>query len=242
MRKISRWARTHAVSARIIIIVSHFLLVAIAFTLSEQAIPQSIRFSQCWFYIFIVGSLVAALYYPRGNAGNKSKWNYAKRKTFDLLVVLFGFCLYFLVASELNQPTTGSWSASALTIEKSPYKNPEAERLLKSFREGQRHTFTKQEKRILRQEFNYQLEQYVKAKITGDKAKQDTTLPIILCCVAAVGLLFLVASLACSLDCGGSATGALLVGVLGTAAVIFGLVMAIKAINRKAQKKMTADQ
>jgi hypothetical protein len=242
MKKISLWAKFHPDSARIIIVAAHFLLVTIAFQLSAQIARQNIKFSGSWIYIFIVAFFLAALCYPHGRTAGGSKWHYTKRKTLDLVVVSLGFCLFFLVANELNAPRISPGSATALTIKKPLYKNPEAEKLLILFREGQKKSFTKKEKRVIKQEFNYQVKEYAVAKITGDKAKQNTAVPIILCCVAAVGLLFLVASLACSLDCGGSATGALLVGILGTAAVIFGLVVAIKAINRKAQKKMAPRQ
>ena len=55
--------------------------------------------------------------------------------------------------------------------------------------------------------------------------------------MAAIGLLLLVGAIACELSCNGSDAAAIIVGVLGTAAIIIGLIAVLKAINRKQQRK-----
>jgi threonine/homoserine/homoserine lactone efflux protein len=74
---------------------------------------------------------------------------------------------------------------------------------------------------------------YAKAKVTNDKQGGDRAVAIILACIAAVGLLFLVSMLACSLACNGSDAAAVAVMVLGTAAIVFGLIAVIRGTRRK---------
>ena len=74
--------------------------------------------------------------------------------------------------------------------------------------------------------------------IRGDRqAKADAGLKI-LAIVAAIGLLLLVGALACELSCNGSDAAAIIVGVLGTAAIIIGLVAVLKAIKKKQQRRV----
>jgi hypothetical protein len=60
---------------------------------------------------------------------------------------------------------------------------------------------------------------------------------IILSVLVALGLILLVAALACSLSCGGSSGAAILVGLGGTGLVILLLTLAIKGINGKKKKE-----
>ena len=122
-------------------------------------------------------------------------------------------------------------------ITKKPvYKNPEAERLLKAFTNGEKQAFSKKEKRIIKDEFKYQLAQYAKAKLTGDKKGGDQTALIILTCIVAVGLIYLLAAIACNLSCSGSDAAAVIVLVVGLAAIIWGMVVIMRRINRGPRK------
>jgi hypothetical protein len=56
--------------------------------------------------------------------------------------------------------------------------------------------------------------------------------------VVAIGLIYLVAALACSLSCNGSDAAALIVGIGGAALVAFLLIIAIRAITGKKKKKV----
>ncbi|MEI9806500.1 MAG: hypothetical protein WDO16_00750 [Bacteroidota bacterium] len=91
----------------------------------------------------------------------------------------------------------------------------------------------KKKKRVLKQEFKDQLKLYAKAKITGKKQEADRSLLIILTIIGALGLLYLVAALACSLSCSGAEVAAAIVGVIGVVAVVLGVIFIIKAINKR---------
>ena len=70
----------------------------------------------------------------------------------------------------------------------------------------------------------------------GKKADAEQVALIILACIAAVGLLYLVMALACTLSCNGSDAAAVIVAILGLAGIIWGLIAVIRAINRKKTK------
>jgi hypothetical protein len=82
----------------------------------------------------------------------------------------------------------------------------------------------------------------LKAQIQGIKSSSDLTptaktLLTILSVIVAIGLLYLVAALSCSLSCNGSDAAAVLVGVGGTALVIFLVIIVIRGIYGKHKKK-----
>jgi hypothetical protein len=87
------------------------------------------------------------------------------------------------------------------------------------------------------------LKEQVKAiKQAKDMSKGAKAALIILSIMVALGLLALVAALACDLSCGGSDTAALLVAVGGTALIVFLLMLTIKAINKKSREPKTENQ
>jgi hypothetical protein len=115
-------------------------------------------------------------------------------------------------------------------------KDPTAEQILASLKYRDKSSLTRLEKRILKAEFKKQLKVWTLAKITGKKEEGDKAGLIILAIIGAIGLFFLVASLSCSLSCNGSDAAAVAVLLLGTAAIVLGLIAVIRSINRKKRK------
>lgn len=72
-------------------------------------------------------------------------------------------------------------------------------------------------------------------RITGDKTKK--TLLTILTIIVALGVLFLVAALSCSIACSGAEALALLVGLAGLAAVIVFTRLVLRRIKFGPRKK-----
>jgi uncharacterized membrane protein HdeD (DUF308 family) len=237
MRKLSFWAKNHPSSARIVIVIAHILLIILGITLGNQFSRAGTQFSPLWIYFFILLFITISILYPFKETPRRTKWFYAKQKSCDFIAALCGFCLVFCLTNQLNQPDTLFGRANAVVSLKDPlYKNPAAEKILNDFKNGEKTVFSKKEKRIIKEEFKYQLKQYAKAKLTGNKERGDQVGLIILSCIAAVGLLFLLASLACTLSCNGSDAAAIIVFVIGTAAIIWGLIAVIRSIKRKSQK------
>jgi hypothetical protein len=74
-------------------------------------------------------------------------------------------------------------------------------------------------------------------KKANDPSKGEKVLLVILSILVALGLLYLVAALSCSIACSGSEAIALLVAIGGTAGVILLLIFVIRAIYGKRRKK-----
>lgn len=76
------------------------------------------------------------------------------------------------------------------------------------------------------------MKNYAAATVRGDKAASGEAWKIMLAIIGMIGLLFLLASLACSLSCSGNDTAAVLVGILGLVGIVWGFVALVKRIKR----------
>lgn len=232
MRILSLWAKGHILHARIIIILSHCLLILIACFLGEKLSQKGLALSPLWIYLLIAVYFTACALYP----SQRHRDNFSKRKLADLVVATSGFLLVLCMSCQLNQPVPLSQTAMANLPSAPPYyRYPEAQRLLDQFRSGERTHFNRKEKRIIKKEFNYQLLRYAKAKLTGDKEGSNDALAILMVCIVAAGLLVLLGGLACSLSCNGSEAAAVVVGVFGTVAIVAGAVILIRHISKKSK-------
>jgi hypothetical protein len=241
MRKLSLWGRNNPIKARLIIIISHIILFILAWFTGNELLSIGINLPGYLKYLIVFVSLLAFITYP--SAKRKSEYKivsyYTRQKTCDFLFALtfFGLIVCLTVSDENISTFFPDISAStSSSVEKNKTK-PTAAEILTSLEHRDKSTLTRSEKRILKKDFKKQIGIYVKTKITGEKEKSDQTLLIILAIIAALGIFLVVAALACSLGCNGSGTGAIAVAVLGTAAVVFGLIVVIRAIERKGQKQ-----
>jgi len=247
MRTISNWARIHPVYARILIILFHLLGGLIAYFLAKEMFDRGIILPGVISGVLIFLFFVAVLLYPDRIRGvKKSSWQYARQKSCDFLLAFCGFGLacFFCNRVMFNQLPIYQSVRATMIIEKPLYKHAESKTLLDALKSGERKSkdLTRKEKRIQKDEFKYQLVRYADAKLHGDKAKSGDAGLIILAILGAGLLLYLVAALACNLSCNGSDAAALIVGILGTAGIIIGLIAVIHAIKRKGRKKEEADK
>jgi hypothetical protein len=230
MRKLSFWAKHHPLYARVIIIIAHCLLIWMGYFAGSLLSESGTGLSPLWIYILIGICFITGAFYPSG----KSSKNYSKRKLFEFVIAGCGFLLTVCLVNDLNKPFTFYQTAQAVVpTDPSPYKYSEAKTLLEQFQKGEKTKFTSKERRVIKKEFKYQLFQYTKAKITGNKEDEGHTVGIILICIAAVGLFILLSSLACSLSCNGSEAAAWIVFILGTAAIVWGTIALIRSISHK---------
>lgn len=230
MRKLSRWAKFHPIAARVIIVISRCLLLMIAWFLGKQVTLAGIGLSPLWLYFFILLFFVTGMLYPR----RLTAATYMRRKVCDAVVCVSGFLMVLCLTAQLHQPFAVYQTVRAtVPVGDSSFKNPEVQRLLQQYKDGEKTSFSRKEKRLIRKEFNHQLIRYGTATITGQKEAQRNAGVIILACIVAVGLMYLVLALACTLSCNGSDAAAVVVGVLGTAAIVWGLVAVIKSTRRK---------
>jgi hypothetical protein len=241
MRKLSLWGKNNPWKARLIIIFSHVILFQLAWFTGNELVSTGINLPGYLKYLIVLISFLTFITYP--SAKNKSTYKivsyYTRQKICDFLFALstFGMVVCLTAPGENISTFFSDIHASTLpSIEKGKTK-PKAAEILASLEHRDKSTLTHSEKRILKKEFKKQIGIYIKAKITGDKEESGHAGLIILAIIGALGLFLLVSALACSLGCNGSGTGAIAVFVLGTAAIVFGLLAVIRAIERKGKKQ-----
>jgi uncharacterized membrane protein YeaQ/YmgE (transglycosylase-associated protein family) len=231
MKRISFWAGTHVTIARLLIVIIRILLAVLAFYTGMKLNKMQIILPANAIYpATLLILLLTILAYPtRRKTSFSKKWTYVKQKTCDFILPLGSFL--FITTMVNNADLVSSYSPA---YGSEIIKNPTAQEILASGKT--KESLTRIEKKILKKEFYKQLKIYAAAKITGDKAKSGEAWKIILAIIGAVGLLFLLASLACSLSCNGSDAAAVIVGILGLVGIIWAFVSLTKRIHRGPKK------
>ncbi len=237
MKQLSLWAKKNPRKARLIIIVSHILILLLAWFTGSEISGLSDRLPVYLKIIFVLVFIIAAFTYPIRKS--TPRYSYAKQKTCDFLLALstFGMVMGIAASGDISFGSLSPLYASTPSAINNNKKDPTAEQILASLKYRDKSSLTRAEKRILKAEFRKQLKIWTLAKVTGNKEEGDKAGLLILAIVAAVGLFFLVASLSCSLSCNGSDAAAIVVLLLGTAAIVLGLLAVIRSINKKKRQK-----
>lgn len=234
MKAISFWAKYNPWKARTIIVLLHIILTAIACWIGIEVFSFGITFPAFLLYFFVMAFISAAAFYP-----SVKKKNYLRQKACDFTLAASTFCMIVSLSNNRTVSTTifNTTHASSHTPVTAGKEKPTAQEILASLKDRDKSTLTKTEKRILKKEFKDQIKIYAKAKLTGNKKAAGDAGLIILAIVAALGLLSLLAVLSCSVSCNGSEGAAIVIAVLGSAAIILGLILVIKRINRGPKEK-----
>lgn len=238
MRTLSLWAKHHARTARTIIIIIHFLLAGLAFIVGTRLEQLGVYLSPSMMYITLLVFIVAAFCYPDKKNGPAKANTYVRQKTLDFIIGVCSFIVMCCVTNNLSQPLPVAQPAYASTGIGGTIlsKKPTAQEILASLEHRDKSTLTRAEKRILKKEFNHQLLVYAKAKASGNDDEANTALLIILAVIGALGLVFLLLGLVCSISCGGSEAAAVLVAILGLAAIIWLFVFVVNKIHHRKGK------
>lgn len=238
MKQLSLWAKSNPWKARLIIIISHLLIVLLAWFTGSEIYGLSDELPGYLKIIFVLVFVIAAFSYPFKKS--QAAYSYAKQKTCDFLLALstFGMVTGIAASGEISFGSLSPLYASTPSAINNNKKDPTAEQILESLKYRDKSSLTRVEKRILKNEFKKQLKVWTLAKISGNKEEGGKAGLLILAIVAAVGLFFLVASLSCSLSCNGSDAAAIVVLLLGTAAIVLGLLAVIRSINKKKRNKI----
>jgi hypothetical protein len=246
MRHLSRWAKGHPIKARLIIISSHILFALLAYFIGNELRDLNVVFSSTVFFSISLLFIAVAFVYPHKKDKPVTfsiRYTYLFRKSCDLAVATCSFCLLCCLANNppLAVPVNDLYATNNSTVPAITEK-PTAQEILSSLQYRDKKSLTRSEKRTLKKEFKHQLKVYAVAKVKGDSKTAGQALLILLAIIGAVGLLYLVAALACSLSCNGSDVAAVFVGVVGTIAVIWLLVYVIKQISHPKKKNNTETQ
>ena len=234
MKNLSFWARDHKWSARFLIVFSFVLLNCIGLFLGDALVVAKFIVPSLWIYAIAFIFIVAFVTYPSKKEKSKYKNFYRRRKTADLLLLTTSFLLiisygnhyllqrnqspFHFTYANASEISTNVLPANENSIVPSPKKKSS---LIKQWRKK-----LKENIRTIKKEY--------KDATPGERAAL-----IVLTLIVAVALLYLVLALSCNLSCSGSDGAALVVGLLGTALIVFFSVRVIKRITRGKPKKET---
>ena len=235
MRKISVWARNHRLAAISCIVMLKLLLALIAYYVGTSLSKLGIDIPFPVLAATMIVFLATAMFYPSRNRQKTISKNlfYTWQKTCDFVIAA---CTFVMIATLINSNMAATGTTEAYASHVTTITEPTAEEILASLKYRGKSSLTKQEKRILKTEFKKQLKVYVAEKVKGNKDGAGKAGLIILTIIGALGLLYLVAALACSLSCNGSDAAAVIVGILGVALIVWGTIALIKRISRGKKK------
>jgi len=245
MKKISYWAKNHRHEARITIVICYiilnFLAVITGYFVQQMGILLLPAFLIGCFAIFIAAVIAYPSKYRKGEGLSASAF-YNLQKTCDFIIAACTFCMIFYLSNRPENLFRFYPQVNAYVINHNPKDN--VAKPYKSISDFSASLKDKNGNTLKWKERKKLLKEQVRAiKKNNDLSQGSKTLLIILSVLVALGLLTLVAGLACSLSCDGADAAAVLVGVGGTALIVFLLVLVIRSINgKKRKKKMEAEK
>lgn len=236
MKKISLWAKQNKGLARFLVVAIKIILAFLAYYVGREFYQRQVHMPVMLLGITASISLCTTILYPSKKLNQLSRHRlYVRQKSCDFIL---SACTFIIIVTIVNNQYTikpSLFSTSiASTIKRTP---PKAEDIIASLSYRDKSSLTRVEKRVLKKEFFKQLKIYAIAKVTHDKEKAGSALPVMLTIIAAIGLLFLLGALVCNLSCSGSDVAAGIVAVLGLTAIIWGTVVVIKHLNKKERTK-----
>lgn len=236
MKRISFWAYHHKWTARVLIIFSLLILNCIGLFLGDALVVSKFIVPSLWIYAIAFLYIVGFVTYPSKNERSRDKNFYNRRKVSDLLLLSTTFLLIISFGNhyelQRNQSPFHFTYASASEVKANALSAHENS-IFPSTKK--KPSLIKQWKKKLKENIRTIRKEYKEAS-SGEKAAL-----IVLTLIVALALLFLVLNLSCSLSCSGSDGAALVVGLLGTALIVFLSVRVIKRISRGKSKKATSE-
>ena len=216
MKAISFWAKNHLWLTRLGIVLILYPIINISgWILGSILQVEGFQFSYLTYY-FLAFITVALVAFYSSRKSNTGRYSYTRRKITDALLAFTTFCFALLTGNHFNSsfqniaPVHASEQITTSLIKPKPGKEKK-----KSF------------KKILK-------DLKKKYKQSSEAGK---VLLIILTILVALGAVYLLAALSCSIACGGAEALAYVVFLLGLGGIIFGVVKIIQSIVRKRRKK-----
>jgi len=236
MKQLSFWAKTHKHTARLLIIFCYVLLNLLGWQVGQLLNQSDVLLSEPLLAVLVILYLLGIALYPAKQL--REKWGlnkyYYRQKTVDFLLISSTFGMIVYVVNHTGPVTFVDNVYSAVSNKTSPPED--SMRKYKSIMEFAAAMKDKNgmllkwnvRKKILKQ----QLHDIKKAPELSGTGRTFLTILFLL---LAVGLELGVLSLSCSLSCSGSEGAALIVGIGGTALVIFLAAISIRALQKQKQ-------
>ena len=240
MKKISIWAKNHKWSARILIVLSFVILTIAGITTGILLDSLNITIPAAVLIISFLIYFAGIIFYPSKSERKKiiASLFYKKQKTCDFILAASTFSMLICISNDRFRsiqyfsPLQAATASKPITPADSTLK---AYKSITAFsaslkNETGKSLKWKEKKKLLK-------EQIRAIKKSGELSQGGKIALIILSVIVALGLLYLVAVLSCSISCNGSAAAALIVGIGGAALVTFLLIIVIRGILGKKKKK-----
>jgi len=242
MKKLSVWARDHKWSARFIIVTSFIGLNVLGVVTGVLLDSIGISIPATFMVLFVCAYCAGFIAYPsrslKGKKLNAAAF-YVRQKSCDIILAGSTFCMIVYLVNHPDRlfqygPTLNAAVARSASLPKDStvktYKSIGAFSASMKDENGKPLKW-KERKKLLK-------EQVKAIKNSNEPSKEGKVVLIILSVIAALLLIGLVASLACNLSCSGSDAAAVIVGVGGTALVIWLLIIMIRRITGEKKKKI----
>lgn len=236
MRKLSLWAKHHKQAAGLIIISSFILLTFIGYYTGSWMNELAISLPEAVLVMTIFSYIAGVMAYPQrpgSHKTSKTKSFYIRQKICDTGLAVSTFLLIVYLA---NHPGTFIHSfvpANAVSGNNLVLPKDSSAKSYKTIREFSASIRDKDGNLLKWKERKKLLKEQVRSiKKADNLSKGDKAGLIVLAVIVAIGLAALVGALACELSCNGSEGAALLVGIGGTALIIFLLIITIRAIKK----------
>lgn len=244
MRKTSIWAKTHKWPARFIIIGSFIILNALGIfcgiLLNDLNISLTTAFLLFFLGIYILGVLLYPAKWMKGKILSSTAF-YIRKKSCDFILAAAAFGMFIYLGNHPEKIFQGYPSLNAAIVINPSLPKDSITKGYKSISAFSASMKDKDGNQLKWKERKKLLKEQVRGiKKSNDLSKGQKTFLIILSVIVALGLLFLVASLACSLSCNGSDALAVIVGLGGTALIVFLFVLVMRSIQGKKKKKSSS--
>lgn len=227
MKQISLWGQRHKWAARTIIVLLYLVLNILALLLGDGLLAYGIEVNAGLVYLCTAVYLSIFVLYPFRKERKRIRNFYHWQKTCDWLMVTTSFLL-IISAANLRHSTSSPFrfpAAGAVeTVSIHPPKPAGVEKKEKG------RSLVKTVKKKLSRTLQKIRAYYKSRSLAGQ------IFLIALAVLLAAGALYGVAALSCNLSCAGSDAAAAVVGLLGTAAVVFLFVRALRGIRRLPRK------
>lgn len=244
MKKISYWAKDHKQEARIAIVICYiflnFLAIVSGYLLQQSGVLLLPVFLTCCFVIFIMAVILYPSKYRKRKSLSASAF-YNLQKICDSVLVSCTFCMVFYLSNRPENlfrfyPQVNGFMINNNSKDHAgePYKSISDFSSSLKDKDGNSLKW-KERKKLLK-------EQVRSIKKDKELSQSSKTLLIVLSVIVAMGLIFLVAAWSCNLSCSGYDAAAVLVGIGGTALIIFLLILTIRAITGKKRKRKMATE
>lgn len=239
MKKISFWAKAHIWQSRLIIIISFILLNIVGVFIGELLNDLHVNIQTLYFEISVILVLILCIAYPVQNVSRRYPSyhsSYAQRKLCDFFLGAITLFMTVYIGNHWKDYPVNNEQVQAFNIVRHPADSVSNQNLLiknfiKLIKNPDVTKLSKREKMLL-------IKNQIKTiKHSKELSKGEKIALIILSVVVAIFLLFGVLALSCSLSCSGSDALAIIVGLGGTFAIIFLLVIILKRINHGRKKK-----